>query len=75
MNDVLTAKAQIAFFVISLIGFIGLLFVIVLGQAKLDEATEKLAYTMLGVFGTIITQQSAYFYARQRPESQEPPNA
>lgn len=67
MKD-LVAKAQILFFLISLIGFIGLLFVIVAGLAKLDGTTEKLAYTMLGVFGTIITQQSGYFFARQRPQ-------
>lgn len=71
MNDII-AKAQIGFFVLSLVGFIALLFVIVTGLAKLDQTTEKLAYTMLGVFGTIITQQSAYFYARQRQQETTP---
>jgi len=37
-----------------------------LGHAKLDPSSEKLAYTMLGVMGTILTQQSGYFYARMR---------
>lgn len=66
------AVAQIAIFAGTLAGFIALLYVIVVGQAHLDATTEKLVYTMLGVFGTIVTQMSGYFFARQRP-GQEPP--
>lgn len=62
----LTAQAQVFLFAISLVGFLGLLFAIVLGFARLDGTSEKLAYTMLGVLGTIVTQQAGYFYARQR---------
>jgi hypothetical protein len=62
----LTAQAQVFLFALSLVGFLGLLFAIVLGFARLDGTSEKLAYTMLGVLGTIVTQQAGYFYARQR---------
>ncbi len=62
------AASQVWHFTISLVGFLGLLFAIVLGFAHLDGTSEKLAYTMLGVLGTIVTQQAGYFYARQRPD-------
>lgn len=67
------AIAQIAIFAGALLGFIVLLFVIVIGPTHLDATTEKLVYTMLGVFGTIVTQMSGYFYARQRPGSDPEP--
>lgn len=64
------AIAQILIFALALGGFVGLMYVIVIGQAKLDATTEKLVYTMLGVFGTIVTQMAGYFYSRQRPASE-----
>jgi hypothetical protein len=63
------ALAQILIFAIALGGFIGLMYVIVIGQSHLDATTEKLIYTMLGVFGTIVTQMAGYFYSRQRPDA------
>ena len=73
LSSEMVAHSQVWHFTISLVGFIGLLFVIVLGLAHLDGTSEKLAYTMLGVLGTIVTQQAGYFYARQRPNGD--PNA
>ena len=71
----LLAWAQVVFFTISLVGFIGILYVVVLGSAKLDPTSEKLAYTMLGVLGTIVTQQAGYFYQRHRPQAlPDPPD-
>lgn len=64
------AIAQILIFAIALGGFVGLMYVIVIGQSHLDATTEKLIYTMLGVFGTIVTQMAGYFYSRQRPNSE-----
>lgn len=73
------AIAQILIFAGALAGFIGLMYVIVVGQSHLDATTEKLVYTMLGVFGTIVTQMAGYFYSRQRPDGTPPteikPNA
>lgn len=68
LNAVIVAHAQVWHFTLSLLGFLGLLFAIVLGWAHLDATSEKLAYTMLGVLGTMVTQQAGYFYARQRPD-------
>jgi len=67
------ALAQILHFTLALAGFIGLLFVIVLGWAHLDGTSEKLAYTMLGVLGTIVTQQAGFFYQRQRETPADTP--
>jgi hypothetical protein len=67
------AWSQVVNFTLTLLGFMGLMFVIVLGIAHLNNESEKLAYTMLGVLGTILTQQSGYFYARQRSEGQPHP--
>lgn len=63
----LTAWAQVAYFMVSLCGFIGVMVIVVTGYAKLDSTSEKLAYTLLGIFGTIVTQQSGYFFQRHRP--------
>lgn len=65
----LTAIAQVGYFMISLIGFLVILLIVVLGHAKLDPTSEKLAYTMLGVLGTIVTQQASFFYSRHRPQT------
>ena len=73
-NGRLLALAQVGLFFLSLAGFLGILFVVVLRISKLDSTTEKLAYTMLGVLGTIVTQQAGYFYARHRPQDSDPPN-
>jgi len=72
LSHIAVASAQVWLFAIALIGFIGLLFVLVAGQAHLDATTEKLVYAMLGVFGTIVTQMAGYFYSRQRPDGTLP---
>lgn len=73
-NELIIGHAQVWLFFVSLIGFVGLLYILVLGRSKMDDASEKLAYTMLGVLGTIVTQQAGYFYARQRPTDGTQPN-
>jgi hypothetical protein len=72
LSPIVLGYAQVVHFTITLSGFLGLLFVIVVGGAKLDPTSEKLVYTMLGVLGTIVTQQAGYFYARQRPDGAPP---
>lgn len=66
------ALAQIVIFGGTMAGFIGLLYVLLLGGAQLDGTSEKLTYTMLGVLGTIVGTMTAYFYSRQRPETPLP---
>jgi len=68
----IVALAQVLIFAVALLGFVGLLYVLVMGGAQLDETSEKLTYTMLGVLGTIVTQMSGYFYSRQRPDTPIP---
>lgn len=70
-NQRVTSLTQSIAYHVSLVGFIALFAAVICGLAKLDEATEKLAYTMFGVFGTILTQQSSYFFARQRPDTKQ----
>jgi hypothetical protein len=65
-NVVIVAHVQAWMFFLTMAGFIFILITVVLGLAKLDATTEKLAYTMLGSFATILSQQGNYFYARQR---------
>lgn len=72
MGVATVAMAQVVIFAGSILGFIGLLYVLVMGGAELDETSEKLTYTMLGVLGTIVTQMSGYFYSRQRPDTPAP---
>jgi hypothetical protein len=72
LSVVTVATAQIGIFALSILLFIGLIYVLVMGGAQLDETSEKLTYTMLGVLGTIVTQMSGYFYSRQRPETPLP---
>lgn len=73
LTHIVVAAAQVWMFALALIGFIGLLFVLVAGQAHLDATTEKLVYAMLGVFGAIVTQMTSYFFSRQRPDSAPQP--
>lgn len=72
VSSLIVMHAQVWMFALALTGFIGLLFVLVAGQAHLDATTEKLVYALLGTFGTIVTQMSGYFYARQRPDGTAP---
>lgn len=62
----IAAHVQGWMFAFTMAGFLGLIFLVASGGARLDSASEKLIYTMFGVLGTIVTQQAGYFYARQR---------
>ncbi len=72
LTHIAVASAQVWLFALALSGFIGLLFVLIAGGAHLDATTEKLVYAMLGVFGTIVSQMSGYFFSRQRPDTSPP---
>lgn len=72
MNDVdrLLARAQVGLAFLFAVAFIIVLLVLLLsltGVKELPAAINALLTGLLGVFGTIITLQQNYFFARQRP--------
>jgi hypothetical protein len=67
------AHAQVWTFTIALIGFLVLLFLLVVLQPDLSPTNEKIVASMLTVLGTLLASMSAYFFSRQRPESTKPP--
>lgn len=67
------AHAQVWTFTIALVGFLMLLFVLVVMRPDLTPAIEKIVASMLTVLGTLLASMSAYFFSRQRPESTKPP--
>ena len=69
--DTLLARAQVGLAFFFSAGFIGCLFVLMLLHNQLDTDAKTLLTGLLGVLGTIITQQSAYFFARHRPPTVE----
>lgn len=66
-NNLLIAHAQVWGLLLTLVALIGFITIILLGYAKLDPTTEKLAYTILGVFLAKFGDMVAYLYNRQRP--------
>jgi hypothetical protein len=68
-NNLLIAHAQIWGLLITLVSLVAFIVIILLGYAKLDPTTEKLAYTILGVFLAKFGDMVAYLYNRQRPET------
>lgn len=67
--DLLLARTQAAGFLISLAGFLGLIYILLLGHVEFTQSAEKLAYVGLGAFGGFITSQITYFYSRPRPHT------
>jgi len=68
--DRLLARAQVGLAFLFAVGFILILAVLLLsltGVKELPASTNALLTGLLGVFGTIITLQQNYFFARQRP--------
>lgn len=69
----LIAQAQVAGFLVCLVGFLALLFVLVLVQPQLSATADKVVTSMLAVLGTILTGMVAYFFSRQRTDTPPPP--
>lgn len=70
--DRITIVAQLAITVLVVLGFFSMLGLVTLGRATLDPAQIRLADTMVGVLGTILTQIVAYWFARQRNAVAQP---
>lgn len=62
----MTAILQFALTVIYTAGFFAVAFIVILGRASIDASLIRLADTLFGGMIVILTQQSAYWFARQR---------
>lgn len=70
MNNLILAHAQVWGLFVMLGALIYFIYIILTGHAKLDPTTEKLAYTVLGVFLAKFGDMVAYLYNKPRPEGQ-----
>lgn len=66
-RDLILARAQVglAFFFAG--GFLGCLVILFFNHATMTPQELTIVTGLTGVLGTIVTQQSGYFFARQRP--------
>ena len=71
MNDTdhLLARAQVSLSHIMAGGFLAVIFVLIFFHAMLDDTSKTLLTGLAGVLGTIVTQQSGYWFQRQRPHT------
>lgn len=65
-NDTLTAWMQLALTVLFSLGFFGVTAVVLFGRAEIAPDLLRIADTLFGGMLAILTQQSAYWFARQR---------
>ena len=65
-SDKLTAIMQFALTIVFVVGFFAVTFVVTLGRAKIDPNLLRIADTLFGGLLAILTQQSSYWFARQR---------
>lgn len=65
-QDRLTAVMQFTLTIVFTAGFFAVAFTITLGRAQIDANLIRLADTLFGGMLAILTQQSAYWFARQR---------
>ena len=65
--DLLLARAQIGLAYLFAVGFIGILAMLVFQPINLTPTATTILTGLLSVFGTILTLQMNYFFARQRP--------
>jgi hypothetical protein len=68
-NDLLLARAQVGLAFLMALGFLSTLFVLIAVHNELAPVENSLLSGLTGVLGTIVTQQSGYFFARQRPHA------
>lgn len=69
MNEIdsMLAKAQVGLAFLFAIGFLLILAVLIFYQTNLTPTVTTILTSLLSVFVTILTLQSNYFFARQRP--------
>jgi hypothetical protein len=74
VSDFILAIAQVLLGFIMAMGFLGVIFVLIFYHQSLDQGTNTLLTGLAGVLGTIVTQQSGYFFQRQRPPTLPDPD-
>lgn len=67
--DLMIARAQIGIALLFGVAFIGVLFTLIFFYSNLNAAANTLLSGLTGALVTIVTQQSAFFFARQRPQA------
>ena len=72
VTDSTIARAQIGLALFYAILFGGVLALIILRPPTVDEFGQALLQTLLGGLLVLCTQQSGYFFARQRPDAPQP---
>lgn len=67
-----TARAQFTLTLLTLILFFGLVYLLVLWPATIEEGVREFLESIIVAMIAIATQQSAYWFARQRPNAPAP---
>jgi hypothetical protein len=68
-SDWLIARAQVGIALLFSIGFMGILFTLIFFYSNLSAPANTLLSGLTGALVTIVTQQSAFFFARNRPQA------
>jgi len=67
--DLMLARAQIGGFFVTLISIFALVFSLIFLHQTMDDKAVTIVTSGIGVLLTILTLQSNYLYARQRPHT------
>lgn len=68
-NNLLLAHAQVWGLLLTLLSLITFIVIILTGHARLDPTTEKLVYTIMGVFLAKFGDMVAFLYNRPRKDT------
>lgn len=72
INETGVARAQIGLAYMYGLGFLGVLAALIFAPPTMDEFTKGMLQSLLGGLVVLVTQQSGYFFARQRPHGPTP---
>lgn len=73
-----TARAQLIITLVTLLAFLAMAFLLIVQPVSLESSVQEFLEKILAALVIIVTQQSSYWFARQRPnnpQSAEPPLA
>jgi hypothetical protein len=72
--DFILAIAQVFLGILMAGGFLGVIYTLIFFHGTLDPVSNTLLTGLAGVLGTIVTQQSGYFFQRNRPPTLPDPS-